>query len=170
MSSNVIKHGVFYGLISMVTTFLLYNGILGTMALSGIGLVAFILILISAGKKHKAENGGFASMGELVKTFSLILIIGLIISTMFQFVYTMTMSEEKKEAFAETMVEKQSAMMAKILPEEQLGDFEDAIYEQANAMFNPSAILIGLLTGAVFSVIISLIPAAIMKKTRPEYT
>jgi len=143
---------------------------LNSMILSGIGLIVFIVILISAGKKYKAENGGYATMGELVKTFALVLIIGLLISSLFQFAYTMTMSEEKKDNFIETMVESQTSMMGSLIPEEQLGEMEDQLYEQLSGMFNPSTIIMNLLIGAIFSVLISLIPAAIMKKTRQEFT
>ncbi len=169
MSSNVTKHGLFYGLTSSISGFLMYNGMLGTMMLSIIGIVVFILILVSAGKAYKAQNGGYATMGELVKTFSLILIIGLLINAMFQFVYTMTMSEEKKDTFIETMVENQTNMVSGIIPEEQIGEMEDQMYEQLSGMFNPSTILMNLLIGAIFSILISLIPAAIMKNNREEF-
>lgn len=169
MSSNVIKYGLIYGITSILATFLMYNGTLGTMTAGLLGLVIFIVVLVLAGKQYKAENGGYASMGELVKTFALVLLVGLLVSSLFQLAYTMTMSEEKKDSIVENIVEGQTSMLANMIPEEQLSETQDAMYEQAYGMFNPSTVLLGVFFGFIVYIIIALIPAAIMKKNR-EFT
>jgi len=169
MSSNVITHGVIYGVLGMVSAFLMFNGMLGTMTIGIAGILIFILVLVSAGRRYKAENGGYATMGDLVKTFAMVLLIGMLLSVLFQMVYTMTMGEEKKEALIESMVDSQTEMMAKIMPEDQLGELEDQFYESASTMFDPGKLIMGVLFGSFFYILVSLIPAAIMKNNPPDH-
>lgn len=169
MSSNVITHGVIYGLISIVLSFLSFNGMIGSGLLSIISLAVFILVLISAGRKYKANHDGYASMGDLVKTFALVLILGLVMSTIFSFAYTMMMSEDKKEAFVENIVEAQMETMAKFIPEDALEEQEENLYNSTSRIFEPTGILMNLLMGALFAILISLIPAAIMKKNPQQH-
>lgn len=169
MSNNVITHGVVYGIFSILLTFLSFNGMIGTMLMTILTLVGFIAVLISAARKYKANHDGYASMGDLVKTFALVLMIGLVLSTIFSFAYTSMMGEEKKEAFIENMIEGQVETYAKYMPEEAIDDLEEQMYEQMSGMFEPSGILMNLLMGALFSILISLIPAAIMKKNPQQH-
>lgn len=170
MTSNVITYGFAYGLVSIAMAFLMYNGILGIFSQMGISIVLFIVILVLAGKRFKKENDGYATMGELFKTFALVLIIGIIISALFQFVYTMSMSEEKKEEIVETIVEGQTSLYEGIIPEADLAELEDKLYEDSSAMFDPVTMLISVIIGSLLYLVLALIPAAIMKKTRPEYS
>jgi len=163
MSNNVITHGVIYGLISALLSFLSFNGIITGGLMSILPMIIFIIVLISTGKKYKANHDGFASMGDLVKTFAAVLIIGLLMSTIFQLAYTTMVGEEKKEAFIENMIEGQMETYGKFLPEEGLEDMEEQMYNQISGMFEPSGILMGLLLGG------SLIPAAIMKRNPEQH-
>ena len=108
-------------------------------------------------------------MEDPVKTFALVLMIGLVLSANFSFAYTTMMGEEKKEDFIENMVEGQIETYAKILPEDALEDMEENLYNSISGIFTPSGILMNLLIGGLFSILISLIPAAIMKRNPQQH-
>lgn len=171
MSNNVITYGVIFGVISIVLTFLSFNGII----LSGLlffllGVVALFLVLILAGNKYKANHDGYASMGDLVKSFALIIFIGVTLSTIFSFAYTTMMSEEKKEAYLEKTIEGQIETYSRILDEDALEEMEEQLYDKmSSSIFEPSGVLLGFLISALLYTLLSLIPAAIMKNNPQQH-
>lgn len=164
MQNLIIRYGVIYGVVTALMTFLYYQGLSNLWINSLGGLVLLIFVVVKSGRQYKTENGGYASFIQLLKLFMGIFLFGIIISSLFSFLYTSFIGEESKQALIDKMVDTQVNTVSKFLPEDQVMDMEDLFRSQTAKIFEPITLLKNIVSGFFGSMLISLIPAAIMRK------
>ena len=160
MKTVIIRYGIIGGLVSILLSFAMLNGLLGTWSILGITLLTFILIQLFAGLDYKKSKGGFASFRDLLKVVFGTLVLSTLISTVVSQVYMATLSDERKEEiitdFADTQLESIKSMGI-----EPTIEMEDDIIKQSGEMFDVKtlifAIPMNLLLYGFFGLIISLI-------------
>ena len=165
MQKLIIRYGAIYGIITVIMTFLYYQGLSNMWINSLLGLVLLIFVVVKSGRQYRTENGGYASFIQLLKLFTGIFIVGIIISSLFSFLYTSLISEESKQALIDKLVDTQVNTVSKFLPEDQVMDMEDLFRSETAKIFEPITLLKNLVSGLFGSMLISLIPAAIMRKS-----
>lgn len=164
---NAITYGLIYGVITALFSMLQLHGSIGMLVSFLISIAVMIFLMVIAGRKYRDENNGFASFGSMYKFFVVFLLVSSLLSLALNYVYTNhILSQDSKEQIMDNMVEKQLAMMGKLLPDDQLETMEDQIALQAENMFSPQTQALGLLGALVGALLIALIPAAIMKKDK----
>ena len=165
-SKNIIlNYGLYLGLATVIISLVKYAmGSLYTQEYySGIlGLVLMIAFIVLGIKKYKADNGGFLSFGQGVK-------IGIgvaMISAIINIVYLLLLTNVLEPDFAVNTVEAQKIMLA-----DSFGMTEGQIEEATkNSLDNFNLSLLGgvLIMNLFIGGIISLIAAAIMKKSEED--
>jgi len=163
MQNIILRYGAIYGLLTAAVTLLFYLGLVPMWLPSLIGFPLLIFIVIKSGREYRTLNGGTASFIQLLKLITGILLFGMLISTLFTFAYTSFMSDDSKQALIEKLVEAQVSMVSKVLPEDQVLDMEDVFRAETKNIFEPFTFLKNLVGGLFGSVIIALIPAALMR-------
>ena len=165
-----LTYGVILGLASIIFTLLLYLGgvkwFVNPIAWAGIAIP--IVFGVLAGIKQKKNNGGYLSYGEALKTIFLACVIGTLISTLFSYVLFNFIDIPFRQALAQEQAVVQEKMMR------SFGVSDSTIEKTVQDTLNGNAYSIGkiLMTyvfGLIFWFIISLILAAIVKKSKPEF-
>jgi len=167
MKNIIISHGLIYGIITAVSALLFQYGITGMVVNALIGFPLMIILIISAGRKYKAANGGYATFGNLLMLFMGFLVFASILSALISFTHGQLISEETKETIIENVTESSTSLFGGFMPDELMTEMEDQMEEQTSAMFAPATLLMTILSSIFGSLIIGAIAAAIMKKSRP---
>jgi len=178
MSNPMIKWGLYYGLagiaFSIIAYFVSRDMLFGNGVAMGIGLALAIGAIVMAMKEVRTEQEGYLGFGEAMKVGLGVFVLGTLLSSLFQWVLfnflDTSLIEASKEytiEAARTMSEKMGNMMS--LPEEQMEEMVAQTEEQVANMGNPMSLgmivqswLLGSLIGGLP---LSLIIAAIMKKS-----
>jgi hypothetical protein len=170
IKKNGIKFGVISGIISIVATVLMYAVDINLFANSwiGIGMVFFYLIfgfyVISITKK---EMGGIINFKEAFTSFFIYSVIGIVIANVFNYILFNFIDPAAKEQILEITINKTVEFMQKFgTPKDVMK--ETIISLKENDQYSITNIIKGSAFSIVFSSIIGLIAAAIMKsKTNP---
>lgn len=166
--------GVLYGLIcggvSIVFTVILYLSGAKTFVspFAWCGIVLPIVVCVIGGLQIRKQRGGYLEFSEALKATFLILVIGSLISTAFQYVLFNFIDVSFREALAQVTAEQVEKMMRKF------GATDTQIDEAVQKTLSKNNYTIGnLLLGFVFSCIgsfiIALIVSAIIKRKRPPF-
>lgn len=164
MQSTIVRYGVIYGLvgflifvIGVLTGILDFSSVMSSILFTFASIALGVTIFVVGLKAYRTENGGFLTFGEAFKAAFGILIIGMVISVVGQYIYTNFIDPD----FYDTMADQMQEMLEKFnAPEAQI---QESI-EQIRNSNSISGILRGLLSGTMMMTIIALIVAAIMKK------
>jgi Protein of unknown function (DUF4199) len=126
-------------------------------------LVAMVVIPVLGVREHRNNQlGGLISFGRAFLVCMLILALGILVSTIFNYVYMNFINPSYVDTMKEGMIE----MMEKYnLPEAQLEESLKPLEEMKTPMGNLKSLAKNLAGGAVISLII----AAIMKRNRPIF-
>lgn len=170
IKKNGIKFGVISGIISIVATVLMYAVDINLFANSwiGIGMVFFYLIfgfyVISITKK---EMGSLINFKEAFTSFFIYSVIGIVIANVFNYILFNFIDPAAKEQILEITINKTVEFMQKFgTPKDVMK--ETIISLKENDQYSITNIIKGSAFSIVFSSIIGLIAAAIMKsKTNP---
>jgi len=163
--SVILNYGLYLGLATVIISLVKYamGALYNQEYYSGIlGLILTIAFLVLGIKKYKADNGGFLAFGQAVK-------IGIgvaMISAIINIVYLLLLTNVLEPDFAINTIEAQKIMMA-----DSFGMTEGQIEEATkNSLDNFNLSLLGgvLIMNLFIGGIISLIAAAIMKKSEEE--
>jgi len=155
-------------LVFIVSGYLNIHQILGFWIPSIIILVGVILVCILIARNLKKDNGGYASFGSLVKYFAIAISIATLIGTISSVIQLSLLGETQKEAIIDRSIEASLNMYSKMgFSNEQLANMEDGLEENMSGALKPSAFLFNAFAQLFFYVLISLIPAAILKKNPP---
>lgn len=171
MKSIFIKYGVIYGVIGFATTLLYYQGVLGMGKNFILGMVVLFLLLWQAGKEYKVQHQGFATFGELLKLFFLIISIGMIISLLLTSVWANIISDDQKSEIVARIVDSTMGMTKMITSDEaMLAQMQEDLEEEMTIekVFGFKAIITNLFSALFGSIIFALIAAAIFKKVPKE--
>lgn len=162
----MINYGLLLGVISVLLNVILYatnNHIQPHWSVNIIGFLIFIMVMVTALKLYKKENGGFMKLGEAIK-------IGLgvaLISTLIGVVYTYVLVNFLEPTYFEQLMSIQRDTMIESNPnmtQEQI-DQSMALAEK----FSGAGIIITfqIIGGLFFGFIISLIAGLVLKKDNP---
>jgi ABC-type multidrug transport system fused ATPase/permease subunit len=168
MMPVVQKYGLIMAATSVIATLLMsIMGAKNLILISVFGLVvlvAMIVIPVLGVKEHRNNQlGGHISFGRAFLVCMLILVVGMLISTIFNYVYMNFINPSYVENMKEGMIE----MMEKYnLPEAQLEESMKPFDELKTPIGNLKSLGKSLAGGAV----ISLIVAAVMKRNRPIFS
>ena len=165
MSKKNIVLSIILGLFFIVSSYLGLHRLGGFWLPSIIAITGVILICILVALNVKKENGGYASFGNLIKHFVITISIATIIGSIFGIIQLSIMDESQKEAIVERTIDTMIDMYSNLgLNEKQLSDMEDALEKKMSDIFSPSTLFLDAITQFFLYILISLIPAAIMKK------
>ena len=165
IKKNGIKFGLISAVISIVLTVLMYAIDINLFANSyiGIGMVFFYLALgIYVVSTTKKEMGGTINFKEAFTVYFLYSVIGIVIANIFNYILFNFIDPSAKEQILEITINKTVEMMQKFdTPKEILKETIKGMKE--NDQYSIANIIKGSAMGIVFSSIIGLIVAAIMK-------
>ena len=163
IKSTAVKWGVINGLISIIFFVVVdFAGQAGNQALSWIGGVIFLVLLILAHREFKSDGDGYMSFGQGLGIGTLIALISSLISSVFTFVYVSFINTNFIDAIREKQIE---AMEESGQTQAQI----DQAMPFVDMFTSPAAMLImGILMGVLFGFIISLIVTIFTKNQDPE--
>ena len=113
--SIILNYGLYYGLVSVILSLIMYA--LGMHLEQNIvqmllGFAIMITFIVLASKKFKTDNGGFMSWGQGVKIGMGIILIGIIISALYTYLFTSFIEPEfKKQVIERSMIQWENAGM-----------------------------------------------------------
>ena len=165
-----VTYGILSAIIVVVFYVLLYLGgiewYLSPAAYIGYALP--IIVAVMAALKQKKLNGGYLSFAQALKGVFLVFVITGIGSTLFQYVLFNYIDVPFREAISQKTAEMSEAMMRKFgMGEEAIEKATDDILSGKG--YTAGKMMIGFAFGCIFSFIIALIIAAIVKKKKPEF-
>lgn len=164
-----IKFGLFYGLVSVILSLVLYlidkELMTGSIPTTIAAFVIATVFMVLAAKATKADNGGILPYGEAVITTFLVLSIGFFISglfiyVMFNFIDPSLVDLTRERAIE--MTEKLIAMMGQD-NEDAIDKMREALEEQDFSM-GLGQVLMSWLGNSVVGLIYALIISAFVKK------
>lgn len=164
-SKNIIlNYGLYYGVISVILSLIMYatgNHLEQNMIGMLLGFVIMIAFIVLATKKFKDDNQGFLSWGQGVKTGMGVVLIGIIISGIYTYLFANFIEPDfKNQIIEKSIVQWQDAGMTSDQIEMSTKMTEDYFYLSLYG----GMIIGGLVLGFIFSAI----TAAIMKKSEEE--
>jgi len=165
IKKNGIKFGIISGIISILVTVLMYSVDINLFANSyiGFGMVIFYIALgiyvISITKK---EMGGTINFKEAFTAFFIYCTIGIVIANIFNYILFNFIDPSAKEQILEITINKTVEFMEKFdTPKEAMKEAIVSLKE--NDQYSLANIIKGSAFSIIFSSIVGLIVAAIMK-------
>ncbi len=161
-----LNFGVVLGAISVVFALMLYSLDMhyqGGFAVMGVSIVLTIVFVVIGMMQFKKANDGFMSFGQALKIGVGISLVGGIIGVLFNQVLINFIDPETMTKALE--YQREQLIAAGELSMEQI----DASMEMGKSFSTPvMQIAFGLLGSLFFGFILSLVPALILKKSKPE--
>ncbi|MGR3809899.1 DUF4199 domain-containing protein [Jiulongibacter sp. NS-SX5] len=160
-----LKWGVIAGLAGLVLTTVMYMTDLWKSSAASflIGIAVSVFMLVMAMKEFKEANGGFMTFGEGLGVGMLASVISAIIGTIYNQVYMKFIDTGFPDKMKDFQIEK---MEGQGLSEEQI---ETALQMSEKFTTGGLSFIMPLVAAIIFSFILSLIVAAIMKKNKPVF-
>ncbi len=163
----ILNYGLYYGLVLVIASLITYA--LGmhlnpTAGYINFATIAFVIIgfPIMGMSKFKKQNGGFMSWGEGVKIGVGIVLIGTLISIIYQYVFTTFIEPEFYTQLAEVT---RNGFVDAGLTEEQV---DMQMEMQSKFQGTPIGYGIGILFFAFLGFVVSAIVAAVKKNTEED--
>lgn len=172
MNKNALNLGLISAVIGIVLFLIIAVLEPGMIVLGLIGIIGFVAVIVLPVifiRKERTQNGGHISMGDAFKLSFIGLLIGGLIGTAFQMVYTNLIDPEFGERITAQSLEMSNSFMEGNVPDEQ----REEILREAEADSLERYTFVGQLKSfgiaLVMYAVISLILALILKKN-PETT
>ena len=163
--SIIINYGLYFGAASVLLSLVLYalgkhleQGF-GIMAIGFAIMIAFVVLGI---KKFKSINNGYVSWGQAVKIGVGLVVVGSIITVIYQQVFMNFIEPDFLDQVAQRT---EQTLLDAGLNDEQI---ESQIEMQKKFQSPAISIPLGIVMSAFFGFIVSAIAGAIMKKTEEE--
>lgn len=168
---NALNWGVILGVVSIIFSVLTYifefkpTTIVNGLITMGVGLLILIVILVMGMKAYRVNTlEGSMSYGQAFKFGLFVILIGTAISSFYSYIFLAFIDPEYlKMITEESLVNTEEFMLNRGMSEEQV----DKIMEEAAKQPVPTPFMQsikGFFFGSIFSTILNLIIAAIMKK------
>ena len=165
MKKLILTYGGILGLIMSISGYMYYNSGLSTTTSMIVSFGSVIVLTVLSGLAYRKSQEGFASFGELIKLFAGVIFLGILLSTVFTMIYVSTLDEATKADISERMLENALGMYESMgMPQDQIDAMSDQLEKQFDNIFSIGTLIQGVLINVVVYFIISLIPAAIIKK------
>ena len=166
--------GVLYGLINagvaIVFTVILYLGGAKTFVnpIAYVGVALPIVVCVLGGLQIRKQQGGYLEFSEALKNTFLILVIGSLIATLFQFILFNYIDVSFRQALAQVTAEQAEKLMRRLgAPESQIDEAVEKTLNQNN--YTIGRLLLGFVVGCIWWFIVALIVSAIIKRKRPPF-
>lgn len=166
--------GVLYGLINagaaILFTVILYLGgaKMFVSPLAYAGMVIPIVICVLGGLQIRKQQGGYLEYSEALKNTFLILIIGSLIATIFQYILFNYIDVSFREALAQVTAEQAEKLMRRLgATDAQIDDAVEKTLNKNN--YTIGKLLMGFVLGCIWWFIVALIVSAIIKRKRPAF-
>lgn len=166
--------GVLYGLINagaaIVFTVILYLGgaKMFVNPVAYVGICIPIVICVLGGLQHRKQLGGYMEFGEALKVTFLILVIGSLIATIFQFVLFNYIDIPFRQALAQESAQKAEQWMHRMgMPQDKIDQATEDILNGNS--YTLGKLFLGFAFGCIWWFIVALVVSAIIKKKRPPF-
>jgi hypothetical protein len=166
--------GVLYGLINagaaILFTVILYLGgaKMFVSPLAYAGMVIPIVVCVLGGLQIRKQQGGYLEYSEALKNTFLILIIGSLIATIFQYILFNYIDVSFREALAQVTAEQAEKLMRRFgAPEDDIDKAVETTLNKNN--YTIGKLLMGFVLGCIWWFIVALIVSAIIKRKRPAF-
>ncbi len=161
-----LNFGVILGVISVAFSLMLYSLDMhyqGGLAVMGVSLVLTIILIVIGMMQFKKANNGFLSFGQALKIGVGISLVGAVIGVLFNQVLINFIDPD-------TMTKAMDYQREQLIAAGQLSVQQiDAQMEMGKSFSTPvMQIAFGLIGSLFFGFILSLVPAFILKKSKPE--
>jgi hypothetical protein len=173
-SSSPKNLGVLYGLINggvaIVFTVILYLGgaKMFVSPLAWCGKILPIVVCVIGGLQVRKQRGGYLEFSEALKATFLILIIGSLIATVFQYILFNYIDVSFRQALAQVTAEQAEKLMRRFgAPEAQIDEAVEKTLNQNN--YTIGRLLLGFVFGCIWWFIVALIVSAFIKRKRPVF-
>ncbi len=174
MRNIVAKHGIIYGVVSIILgMFVLYGGaILYFSSYILVLLVPFVIFWLDS-KEYKRQNDGYIDFGELIKSYFVILAMGAIMSFVFSYVHYSVISDTTKEANVEQQKQKPrffgfNATIRDDYGSERVIEYGSKENLSVERLFGFPRLFMGFFVNLIGCLVLALIGAAIFKKAPKE--
>ena len=168
--NSALKSGLIIGVVSIVVFIIMYVadikpvGIMMPFVIMIIGLAINIAILVIYLKKYRTEIGGFISFRDAFIYCLIALIIAIVLSTIFTFLFIHFIEPNYYKSIMDAQKTYMENYLSGKVSEEQMAQTMDKIDQEAAKMGSIASTLKNLAYSIIFSGIIALIVGAIMKK------
>lgn len=166
MKTPYIKHGVFYALLSIILTLVIYlinPALFGEFWFSFVMLPLPIIFMVLAVSEEKNADGGYILFGNAFLQGLGVVIIGYLISGLFTYVLYNFIDPGLEDVIKASIIENMEGF-EDMMPEDA---YEKMIEDMENRKFaDLKAIGVGLISMTLIGGVFALIIAAIMKKER----
>jgi hypothetical protein len=163
-------YGLINGGVSVVITVCLYlGGVKAFMSsLSWIGLAAPIVVCVLGGLQLRKLQGGYLDFGEALKTTFLILVLGALLSTIFDYILFNYIDVPFRQALMQETAEKAELMMEKLgMPQSQIDKATEQMLNGNN--YSMGNLFLGFAFRCIGWFVVALIVSAIIKRKRPPF-
>lgn len=168
--NTAVLYGLINGGVSVLFTVILYLGGANTFVspVAYLGVALPIVVCVIGALHIKKQHGGYLDFKDALKATFLILVIGSLIATVFQFVLFNYIDVSFREALAQVTAEKVEYMMRKFgMPEDQIDKAVDETLSKNN--YTIGRLMLGFLSSCIVSFIVALIISAIIKRKQPPF-
>ena len=174
MDNKAVQYGLIYGIITIILTMItyfigpsFYSKWMNFILLMIAGIILTIIVVTMAMKDRKKSQGGYLSFKEGFQTGFITVLVAILVSTIFSIVFFNFIDPGYATQVQNVIVDSTTEMMEKFgAPDAQI---DEAIAKaEKNNPFSIASQLKNVVSNLIFSSIIVLIIAAIVKKKRPE--
>lgn len=168
--NTAVLYGLINGGVSILFTVLLYLGGVETFVspVAYLGLALPVVVCVIGALLIKKQQGGSLEFKDALKATFLILVIGSLIVTIFQFVLFNYIDVPFREALAQVTAQKAEQLMHKFgMPQDQI---DKAVEETLNRNnYTVGRLMLGFVFSCIGSFIVALIVSAIIKRKRAPF-
>lgn len=166
MKRTILIWSIIYAILSTVIGLLYYFQIAGLLVMFLLSVAILVGCVIAGILMFRKTNGGYSEFRENFKIMGFIMLIGVVLSGIFQQGYMVILSEEKIQELKDRMVDAQIAsyesMGLTVSPEQ-----EEQLIDQVEASFSLKGFLMGLPIMLLVYGVIGFILCLIMRKEPP---
>ncbi|KAF2518501.1 DUF4199 domain-containing protein [Flavobacterium salilacus subsp. salilacus] len=171
VKKNGLNFGIIIGVFSILVTTMIYIVDVKMFASYWIGILSFfisLIIAIIAVVKSKKALGGYISFKEAFTVYFIVMVVGSAIGSIFMYILFNLIDPASKDIIMEAVIEKTVAMMQSL--GSPTGDIKTTVEQiETTDNFSIASQIKSFIWGLVFYIIIGLIVAAAMKKSKPEF-
>lgn len=169
-NNTAVLYGLISGGVSILFTVLLYLGGANTFVspIAYLGIALPIVVCVLGALHVKKQRGGVLEFRDALKATFLILVIGSLIATIFQFVLFNYIDVPFREALAQITAQKTEQIMRRFgMPEDQIDKAVEETLSSNN--YTIGRLMQGFVFSCIGSFIVALIISAIIKSKRPPF-
>jgi hypothetical protein len=160
-----LKWGLISGVIFMIwTTIINVAGLFTNQSIQWVSLVISIVLIVMAMREYRTLDSGFMTFGEGVGLGTLLSVVSGLVSITYKLIYTNFIDPTIRQQMLDNAREQMENRGMADQQIEQAMEFTEKI-QSPGLQF-----LVGILFAAIFGVLISLVVAAFLRRSRPPFS